>query len=48
MSVLNALFTVFSCVHHSNMFVLGQVCVLLTGMGLVNLQGRIAFCQSLN
>lgn len=48
MSVLDALFTVFSCVHHSNMFVLGQVCVLLTGMGLVNLQGRIAFCQSLN
>jgi hypothetical protein len=30
------------------MLVLGQVCVLLTGMGLVNLQGRIAFFQALN
>ena len=43
MTVLDALFKVFSSVNHPNMFVLGQVCVLLTGMGLVNIQGRIAF-----
>jgi hypothetical protein len=48
MNVLDTLYQVFNSKHHPNMLVLGQVCVLLTGMGLVNLQGLIAFFQALN
>jgi hypothetical protein len=43
LTVLDTLFQVFSNEHHSNQYVRGQVSVLLTGMGLVNIQGRIAF-----
>ena len=48
LTVLDTLYHVFSSEHHPNQYMLGQVSVLLTGMGLVNLQGRIAFFQAIN
>ena len=45
-TVLDALYHIFK--KHLNSEVLERVCVLLTGAGLVNVMGRIAFCQALN
>ena len=41
-TVLDALYHIFK--KNGNLLVLEQVCVLLTGMGLVNVHGRWAFC----
>jgi len=45
-TVLDALYHIFK--RNGNLLVLEQVCVLLTGMGLVNEHGRWAFCQAVN
>ena len=45
-TVLDALYHLF--IRYKNPRAFERVCVLLTGAGLVNVQGRIAFCQALN
>ena len=45
-TVLDALYHIFK--QKGNLLVLEQVCVLLTGMGLANVYGRMAFCQVVN
>lgn len=48
LTVLDTLFRIFSGNQHMNMFAQGQVAVLLTGMGLLNIQGRLAFFSAVN
>lgn len=48
MTVLDSLFQIFSGANHMNLFAQGQAAVLLTGMGLLNVQGRLAFFIAVN